>query len=154
MRSLIALLCVDHLIGQCFKKAVTVVVEYYQAAPPCAAQALNSSCAVTLFGSDTLVWRALVSAWFRSLWCSPIRKPGSKVRRIMRSPCTSRIGDGARVRRLARWAELTGLGRTSEKWSPSSSPMGFLALFRGRRTYSIREYAPMRYLSGACRLNE
>src|SRR3954468_21984576 len=139
MRSLIALLCVDHLIGQCFKKVVTVVVEYSQAAPPCAAQALNSSCAVTLFGSDTLVWRALVSAWFRSLWCSPIRKPGSKVRRIMRSPCTSRIGDGARVRRLARWAELTGLGRTSEKWSPLAA-QGFLALFRGRRTYSIREY--------------
>src|SRR4051794_18841774 len=58
MRSLIALLCVDHLIGQCFKKAVTVVVEYSQAAPPCAAQGLNSSCAVTLFGSDTPVWRA------------------------------------------------------------------------------------------------
>ena len=59
MRSLIALLCVDHLIGQCFKKAVTVVVEYSQAAPPCAAQALNSSCAVTLFGSDTPVWREI-----------------------------------------------------------------------------------------------
>ena len=34
--------------------------EWSQAEPPWAAQALNRSCAVAVFGNDTPIWRALV----------------------------------------------------------------------------------------------
>src|SRR3954452_14156250 len=42
--------------------------EWCQADPPCAAQALNRSCAVAVLGSDTPIWRALVRARLRSVW--------------------------------------------------------------------------------------
>ncbi len=77
--------------------------------PPWAAQALNSSCAVAVLGSDTPSARALVSARFRSFWCSSMRKPGSNVRLIMRSPCTSRIARGGEAAHQ-RLAHLAGIG--------------------------------------------
>ncbi len=62
---------------------------------------MNSSCAVAVLGSDTPMAFALDSARFRSFWCNSMRKPGSKLRLIIRSPCTSRIRDEAKPPLLA-----------------------------------------------------
>jgi hypothetical protein len=47
------------------------------------------------------------SARFRSFWCSSMRKPGLKVRLIMRSPCTSRMRLLAKPP-ISAWRTLAG----------------------------------------------
>ena len=69
--------------------------EWSQPLPPSAAAALNSSCVVAVFGKDRLRARAPDNARLKSFWCNSMRKPGSKVRLIMRSPCTSRMREAA-----------------------------------------------------------
>src|SRR5439155_5597890 len=70
--------------------------EWSQPLPPNAAAALNNSCVVAVFGNDRLSARAPDKARLRSFWCNSMRKPGSMVRLIMRSPCTSRTRDEAK----------------------------------------------------------
>ena len=60
-----------------------------------------------MLGSETPSARALASARFRSFWCSPMRKPGSNVRLIMRSPCTSRMRLAAKPP-ISAWRTLAG----------------------------------------------
>ena len=89
-----------------FSSARTIA-EWSQALPPWAAQALNSSCAVAVLGRLTPILRAEPSARFRSFWCSSMRKPGSKVRFTMRSPCTSRMRDEANPP-ISAWRTFAG----------------------------------------------
>ena len=49
-----------------------------------------------VFGSATPSSLAADRARFKSFWCRAMRKPGSNVRLIMRSACTSRILDEAK----------------------------------------------------------
>ena len=61
-----------------------------------AAQVLNTCWALAVLGRLIFSSRAPARARFRSFWCRLMRKPGSKVPLIMRSPCTSRIFDEAK----------------------------------------------------------
>ena len=54
--------------------------------PPFAAQVLNNSWQVAVFGRFSASAFALCSARLRSFWCRAILKPGLKVRLIIRSP--------------------------------------------------------------------
>ena len=54
--------------------------------PPFAAQVLNNSRQVAVFGRFSASAFALCSARLRSFWCRAILKPGLKVRLIIRSP--------------------------------------------------------------------
>ena len=60
-----------------------------------------------MFGSDTPSSRAPCSARPRSFWCSRMRKPGLKVRLIIRSPCTSRMRLAAKPP-ISAWRTLAG----------------------------------------------
>ena len=82
------------MVGEVFESAHHGGVSH--AEPPWAAQALNSSWQVAVLGRLIFSARAPESARFRSFWCNSMRKPGSKVRLIMRSPCTSRMRDEAK----------------------------------------------------------
>src|SRR3984957_11521171 len=83
------------------------MAEWSQALPPRAPQALNNSWAAAVLGNDSPTWRALVSARFRSFWCNSMRKPGSKLRLIIRSPCTSSTRDDAKPP-ISAWRTLPG----------------------------------------------
>src|ERR687889_5690 len=70
--------------------------EWSHALPPGAVRELNNCGPTAVLGKEMPSARAPSSARLRSFWCSSIRKPGSKLRFTMRSPCTSRIRDDAK----------------------------------------------------------
>ena len=104
---------------------------------PLAAQACISCAAPAVFGSATPSARAPCSARFRSFWCRRMRKPGLKVRLIMRSPCTSRMRLAAKPP-ISAWRTLAGsapalLANTSASPTAAmfSATMIWLATLRG-----------------------
>ena len=83
--------------------------EWSHALPPCDSAGVEQFLRGRGVGQRDPYALALCRARFRSFWCSSIRKPGAKVRLIMRSPWTSRIREDANPP-ISAWRTLAGIG--------------------------------------------